>query len=103
MNRSQTERSGYDALMRFKKVVSQFLNTDIGPMGVLPEDKNVPKSVVNQTPFMIYNGKSPIAKAMKNLTKDYVNSSQGVMKEKASFTRKLKQLWSERQEGKSNG
>jgi flagellar biosynthesis protein FlhG len=100
MNRSQTEKSGYEALLRLKKVVAQFLGEDIQSMGVLPEDKIVSRSVMSQTPFMLYNDRSPIAKAMKKLTKEYISGSPGVMQEKSTFIQKLKQLLNERQEGK---
>ncbi|MFA1820657.1 MinD/ParA family protein [Virgibacillus oceani] len=100
MNRSQTEKTGYEALKRFKKVVGQFLKADIELMGTLPEDKTVPRSVMNQTPFILYNARSPIAKAMNKLTKAYVSGQQGITKENVTFVQKLKQLFDEREKGK---
>ncbi|GAB3794750.1 MinD/ParA family protein [Virgibacillus kimchii] len=92
MNRSQTEKSGYEALLRFKKVVLQFLNTDVHPLGILPEDRNVPKAVMNQMPFLLYDDASPVSKAIKNLTNGYISNSQDFIVEKITFIQRLKRL-----------
>ena len=92
MNRSRSVKSGYDALMRFKKVVFQFLNADIHPMGILPEDKNVPEAVIRQTPFILYNDASPVPEAMKKLPIGYMTNSPAIPKERTSFVQRLKQL-----------
>lgn len=92
MNRVQSAKAGKEALLRFKKVVLQFLHTEIQPMGMLPEDKNVAASVMNQTPFLLYKGNTPIAKAMEQLTKGYIYNMPDTDKDKTSFIRKLKQL-----------
>jgi len=73
MNRSKTERTGHTALNRFKKVVTEFLHTDIDLLGTLPEDKSVPMAVINQIPFSLYDDTSPASKAIKKLTNRYVN------------------------------
>jgi flagellar biosynthesis protein FlhG len=96
MNRASSQKEGEQSLERFKEVVSQFLQIEIEKLGILPEDKSVSKSVINQTPFILFNGKSKISKAMQELTYNYLNNAKERSMKETSFIQRLKQLLLER-------
>jgi flagellar biosynthesis protein FlhG len=74
VNRAQTDQEGRDTLCRLKSVAKQFLNKDIIPLGVLPEDRSVYKAVVRQTPFLLFDPASKISRAMYMLTDRYLSA-----------------------------
>jgi flagellar biosynthesis protein FlhG len=74
VNRAHTDQEGRDALRRLKSVAKQFLNKDIIPLGVLPEDRSVSKAVVRQTPFLLFDPGSKISRAMYMLTDRYLSA-----------------------------
>jgi flagellar biosynthesis protein FlhG len=74
VNRAQTDQEGRDTLRRLKSVSKQFLNKDIIPLGVLPEDRSVYKAVVRQTPFLLFDPASKISRAMYMLTDRYLSA-----------------------------
>ncbi|WP_374718418.1 MinD/ParA family protein [Parageobacillus toebii] len=74
VNRAQTDQEGRDTLRRLKSVAKQFLNKDIIPLGVLPEDRSVYKAVVRQTPFLLFDPASKISRAMYMLTDRYLSA-----------------------------
>ncbi|GLH63235.1 MinD/ParA family protein [Parageobacillus sp. G301] len=74
VNRAQTDQEGRDTLRRLKSVAKQFLNKDIIPLGVLPEDRSVYKAVVRQTPFLLFDPVSKISRAMYMLTDRYLSA-----------------------------
>jgi flagellar biosynthesis protein FlhG len=74
VNRAQTDQEGRDTLRRLKSVAKQFLNKDIIPLGVLPEDRSVYKAVVRQKPFLLFDPASKISRAMYMLTDRYLSA-----------------------------
>lgn len=96
MNRSSSQKEGEQSLERFKRVVSQFLQIEIEKLGILPEDKSVSKSVINQTPFVLFNRKSQVSKAMQALTYNYLKNAKEHNMKETSFIQRLKQLLLER-------
>ncbi|WP_249869767.1 MinD/ParA family protein [Oceanobacillus saliphilus] len=93
MNRSSTYQEGLKSLTRFKEVVIKFLDVQITPLGIIPDDKAVTQAVIRQVPYVLYNEKSKAAKAIKELTFNYLSNSKEI--ERASpfyFVRKLKQF-----------
>ncbi|MEC5422674.1 MinD/ParA family protein [Virgibacillus sp. C22-A2] len=97
MNRSYSQKEGGQSLDRFTQVVERFLHTTIKKMGILPEDKIVSKAVIRQTPYVLLDEKSAVAKAMKQLTKNYLSNSTELNNiGSVSFVKKLKQLMTER-------
>lgn len=99
MNRAQSNMQGYNMLVRFQKVIQQFLQINIHILGSLPEDQTVRAAVIHQTPFIIFQEKSAISKATKKLVRTYLNEVDEYKAEKgnsSSFLQKLKRLWTER-------
>ncbi|RFA37726.1 cobyrinic acid a,c-diamide synthase [Virgibacillus dokdonensis] len=99
MNRAQSNMQGHNMLVRFQKVIQQFLQINIHILGSLPEDQTVRAAVIHQTPFIIFQEKSAISKATKKLVRTYLNEVDEYKAEKgnsSSFLQKLKRLWTER-------
>lgn len=98
MNRSATPKTGEQALERFRKVISQFLNIEIRSMGILPEDKIVSAAVMRQIPYVLLNEKAAVSKAMKEIAIYYTEdkSRTAASKTSATFVQKLKKLMLER-------
>lgn len=94
LNRAKSQKEGMQALERFQKVVDQFLKISTISMGILPEDQTVSQAVIKQTPYTLLNEKSKVAKSMRLLTENYVNSSTDTKYiETDSFIQKFKKLW----------
>ncbi|AUJ26664.1 MULTISPECIES: MinD/ParA family protein [Virgibacillus] len=99
MNRAQSNMQGHNMLVRFQKVIQQFLQINIHVLGSLPEDQTVRAAVIHQTPFIIFQEKSAISKATKRLVRTYLTEVDEYKAEKgnsSSFLQKLKRLWTER-------
>lgn len=97
MNRSLSDKSGKQSLVRFEKVVSQFLHVNVHLMGVLPEDKVVNTAVMRQTPYVLLNRRSAISRAIRQLVDSYLSDRKELDNAKPfSFIEKLKQLVRER-------
>ncbi|WP_197046597.1 MinD/ParA family protein [Oceanobacillus salinisoli] len=95
MNRSLSQKTGEQALERFRQVIKQFLQVDIIKMGILPEDQAVSQAVVKQKPY-IFNEKLSITKALKQITANYLKNTTELNSIHPTFIQKLKQLLIER-------
>ncbi|WP_366480699.1 MinD/ParA family protein [Ornithinibacillus hominis] len=93
LNRSDNLKKGKTTVNRFQKLIEQFLEIDVKVLGILPEDKTVTASVIQQTPFSISNDKSSIAKSIKQLVDSYLNRKvETSIKESSTFVERLKGL-----------
>ncbi|RLL45334.1 MinD/ParA family protein [Oceanobacillus piezotolerans] len=91
MNRSHSKKSGEQALERFKQVIYRFLEIEIKKLGILPEDKVVSQSVIKQTPYLLYNERASVSKALRQLTSYYLNQMESLNSiQPATFLSKLK-------------
>lgn len=97
MNRTVTQRSGQQAMKRFQRVIQHFLGQDTQALGVLPDDKHVSTAVMRQTPLIILNKRSPMSRAIQQMTSHYLaHPDENNTKESLSFIQKLRQLLRER-------
>src|SRR5699024_5090326 len=64
MNRSETKKTGIQALQRFQQVCQRFLKKEIALIGNLPNDNWVQEAVTKQVPFILLNKRAPISKAV---------------------------------------
>ncbi|WP_062319958.1 MinD/ParA family protein [Halolactibacillus sp. JCM 19043] len=97
MNRVQAKKEGMMAIERLKRVVYQFLNKDIMSLGQLSYDKIVSKAVSKQTPFILSDPKSTIAKDIHDLMSHYlINPGAEPTTQTSGFISKLKKLIKER-------
>lgn len=93
LNRAFNYQDGLKALERFKAVVSKFLDVEIHSVGIIPDDKVVTQAIVRQIPYTLYNEKSKAAKALKEITYNYVTQTKQVNRTtSSSFVQRLKQL-----------
>src|SRR5690625_894568 len=58
MNRISSLKQGKQSMMRFQKVIKQFLNTHVYALGYLPYDHRVTRSVIDQVPLQITHKRS---------------------------------------------
>ncbi|MFC0524157.1 MinD/ParA family protein [Pontibacillus salicampi] len=97
VNKSFSSKAGQQTMDRLQQVVMRFLNKEILPLGILPDDSTVTRAVSRQTPFLAYNEHAAISKALHKMTKHYLSGKQEVhTKSKAPFISRLKRLMLER-------
>src|SRR5690625_4007462 len=93
MNRCDRTQNGEKMLEKFKQIIYQFLKTDIIKMGLLPNDPNDQETVNQQTPYIVYDGKAPVSKALKEIVTNYLKCSHELNEIKPlSFIQRLKRL-----------
>ncbi|GAB4072542.1 flagellum location/number ATPase FlhG [Barrientosiimonas marina] len=94
MNRSPSVKNGRKALVRFQRVVQQFLNHHIRLLGTLPDDRTVSDAVLQQVPYILLNDKAAVSRAMRKLTSDYLRDDTTNEQLSRSFVQKLKMFMS---------
>ena len=93
LNRARSQKEGMQALKRFQQVVTQFLQIHINLMGIIPEDQIVSEAVRKQTPYVILNEKSRAARAIRELTINYIKSTKQMNNIRTfSFIQRLKKF-----------
>ncbi|BDG35160.1 MinD/ParA family protein [Saccharococcus caldoxylosilyticus] len=73
-NRVRTDKEGRETLERLKRVAKQFLDKEVIPLGMLPEDRTVAKAVVRQTPFLLFDPTAKVSRAMHTLADRYLSA-----------------------------
>ncbi|KAA0547919.1 MinD/ParA family protein [Bacillus sp. BGMRC 2118] len=100
VNRVLSHEEGTSTLKRLSEVMRQFLKKEIVQLGYLPDDRNVNKAVSRQTPFSIFDPKSKVSMAMKEITERYIDGNSienGKQKPKSfSFISRLRHYFQER-------
>jgi flagellar biosynthesis protein FlhG len=93
VNRAADRLEGQETASRMQEVVQTFLQAEIKLLGILPEDKQVTRSVKLQQPFFEQKD-SKAAAAIRQLAASY---QQPVLdtaaKESTSFIGRLKDIW----------
>ncbi|SDC62577.1 flagellar biosynthesis protein FlhG [Terribacillus halophilus] len=93
VNRAMDKREGRDTAARMKEVVQTFLQAEIVLLGILPEDKQIPKSVKMQEPF-INQKESKAGAIIKQLAANYLKpKEETTAKVRTSFIGRLKDIW----------
>lgn len=72
INQCTSDKEGTQTAENFKKVTEQFLNKQIGTLGYIPSDAQVPSAVKKQVPFTLAYPNGQASKAMQALTCDYL-------------------------------
>lgn len=97
MNRVHSKKEGKIAIERLKRVIYQFLEKDIKPLGQLSYDKIVSASVTKQRPFMLSHPKTTISRELHEMMSDYLTDSDRLMaSQPVSFISKIKKFMKER-------
>lgn len=72
INQCTNEREGTQTADNFKQVTEQFLHKQIGILGYIPSDSNVPNAVKRQTPFLLAFPNSQASQAMQHVTREFL-------------------------------
>lgn len=97
VNRAESSKDGKLIVKRLQKVMYNFLNKEISPLGILPNDKTVSKAVLSQVPFTLFDSKSKVTVAMEQIVAQYLNNGINIEEKiPSSFIKKLKQFIKER-------
>lgn len=72
VNQCTSEKEGRHTAENFKKVTEQFLDKQIGTLGFIPSDANVPNAVKKQIPFLLAFPNSPATQAMHKVTGEFL-------------------------------
>lgn len=95
INRCKNEREGKQTMLKFTKVIEHFLQKEVKPIGILPEDSIVTTAVIKQVPYTILNQHASISKAMKTIAESYVTGDKvdSLLEERGSFIVRLKKMF----------
>ncbi|MBM6618426.1 MinD/ParA family protein [Bacillus suaedaesalsae] len=100
VNRALSHEEGTSTLKRLSEVMRQFLKKEIVQLGYLPDDRNVNKAVSRQTPFSVFDPKSKVSIALKEIADRYIDGNSienGKQKPKSfSFISRLRHYFQER-------
>lgn len=94
MNRCRSEKQGERALQQFEQVIHRFLAIQVHRLEVLLEDKTVSQSIMKQSPYVLSNRKTKIARGMQKLTTSYL-SAKKFHTRSHRFIQRLKLFWKE--------
>lgn len=72
INQCTSDKEGKGTAENFQKVTEQFLGKQIGTLGFLPSDANVPSAVKKQVPFLLAFPNGTASKSMKKIACDYL-------------------------------
>ncbi|MFC4404561.1 MinD/ParA family protein [Gracilibacillus xinjiangensis] len=72
LNRAMKQKQGEEIISRFSEAVKRFLNYDIHPLGVVPDDQAVTNAVLNQRPFILENPRSKASEALMKITNQFL-------------------------------
>ncbi|WP_108669675.1 MinD/ParA family protein [Peribacillus acanthi] len=70
-NRVHNQKEGKETISRLQNAVKKFLNTEIIPLGYLPDDRTVSKAVSRQVPFLMMYPNSDISIGIKQMADRY--------------------------------
>lgn len=75
INRVTSDEEGMDIFNKLDKVTKKFLGLELKNIGFLPEDKSLPKAVIEQKPVSILFPKSNITKGFEKLSQNVLNNT----------------------------
>lgn len=97
VNRAYSQKVGEQTMERLQNVVLKFLNKELEPLGILPDDRTVSRAVNRQIPFLLFDTKAMVSKAMTQLVDQYLQEKIDIrQKVPFSFVSRLKQFMLER-------
>ncbi|MDC3414118.1 MinD/ParA family protein [Aquibacillus sp. 3ASR75-11] len=99
VNRSLNRRIGEQTMERLQHVVRSFLEKELIPLGILPEDKIVLQAVTSQVPFLLFRPKADITITMTQIVQQYLDQNVNRSSSKKppfAFVTKLKHFFRER-------
>lgn len=85
VNRALNHKNGLNTMNRLQHVINRFLNVQINPLGILPDDRTVSEAVVSQVPFLLFDQKSSVARAITQIADQYTGQDINIEKKVPSF------------------
>lgn len=97
VNRALSEEDGVQTFNRLKIVAKRFLDREVEPLGMIPDDRAIPLAVKKQVPFVL-DGKSAASKAIIQIVEQYEQQNFTELQPARTFhfVSKLKQFLFER-------
>ncbi|UOQ47858.1 MinD/ParA family protein [Gracilibacillus caseinilyticus] len=95
MNRATNQKQGMEMMNRMANVAKRFLQHDLHPLGIIPDDTSVTSAVIAQQPFILHNRQSKASSAVTTIASQYVGESVK-NQDNVGFLSKLKRLLTER-------
>lgn len=86
INRVTSDSEGMDIFDKLNKVTKKFLGLELRNIGFLPEDKSLPKAVIEQKPVSILYPKSSVAKAFEKLGQNVMESKEFAQNSSTGFS-----------------
>ncbi len=86
INRVTSDAEGLDIFDKLNKVTKKFLGLELRNIGFLPEDKALPKAVIEQKPVTILYPKSSVAKAFEKLGHNVMESKEFAQNSSTGFS-----------------
>jgi flagellar biosynthesis protein FlhG len=98
VNRTKSEYEGFETFNRISKVMNRFLEKNVLLLGVLPDDPIVRQAVIEQTPFIQLNDKTPVSKELYRIVDKYCQRqfNTNTQFNKITFIAKLRRFLFER-------
>lgn len=72
INQCTNEKEGAETAENFKKVTEQFLEKQVGTLGFIPSDANIPSAVKKQTPFLLAYPGTQASKAIQKIASEFL-------------------------------
>ena len=100
-NRARNSEDGVSTLQKLQRTIGKFLYKEVNLLGILPEDENVQKAVLFQTPFILYRPRAKSSIAIGEITNRYLNEQYSAISAESfskqqGFIHKLRSYFSER-------
>lgn len=73
INQCTTEKEGQQTADNFRQVTQQFLGKEIGTLGFIPSDANIPAAVKKQVPFLLAFPNTYASQAMRKVTGEFLD------------------------------
>ncbi|QHJ69551.1 MULTISPECIES: MinD/ParA family protein [Planococcaceae] len=73
VNQCTTEKEGKQTADNFRQVTQQFLEKEIGTLGYIPSDSNIPAAVKKQVPFLLAFPNTYASQAMRKVTGEFLD------------------------------
>lgn len=86
INRVTSDAEGVEIFDKLNKVTQKFLGLELKNIGFLPEDKTLPKAVIEQKPVTILYPKSNVAKAFETLGHNVMESREYIQNQNTGFS-----------------
>ncbi|TCK97911.1 flagellar biosynthesis protein FlhG [Natranaerovirga hydrolytica] len=84
-NKVHSKKEGENIFLKLKMVVKKFLNIDLTHLGIIPQDNNIEKAVIEQKPITIKYPNSGASKAIAEIASSLLEIENESMEEKSGM------------------